>query len=297
MIHMKTPFSTLALAVAVSFITTPGQSGPSESGSAARIIQTKGPVEVAGSPASAGGTAKNGQKITTGKDGYLLLGLAPGQYVFASEEATLTVKELAATATGKRESVVLLEKGYVLSAVHPPKDGTTAHTITTHNSGQLKAKGTAWSTSVTQSDLVAVSYAGAVVYNYPGIGDVVLPPGSIGTLTGVPQNPVFTVVDLVHGRVYIYRPGQPVEEQLADASDLSLAARLFERGIPAFRGTASSNEALALAQLITVINGVLAQSNVAPIAAGGSELFPLAGTSGSGTSELSGVASPESPNP
>lgn len=295
MIHMKTPFSAIALALALSFIATSGQSGPSESGNAARILQTKGPVNVAGSPASAGGTAKIGQKIHTGKDGYLLLGLAPGQYVFAGEEATLTVKELAATPTGKRESAVLLEEGYIFSAVHPPKDGTTAHTISTPNSGHLKAKGTAWSTSVTQNDVVAVSYSGAVVYNYPGIGDVVLPPGSIGTLTGAPQNPVFTVVDLVHGRVYIHRPGQPVEEQLADASDLSVAARLFERGIPAFLGTATGNEALALAQLITVINGVLAQNNVAPIATGNSALFPLAGTSG--TTGLSGVASPESPNP
>ena len=288
---MKTSFPAFFF-IALAMIATPARAG--ESGEAARILQTRGTVTVGGIPAAPNGIAETGKPIVTGHDGSVLLGLAAGQYAYAGKDTTATVAELNSSPTGaERVSVVRLDHGTLHSHILPPKSGTTAHKVVTPF-GELKAKGTAWSTAVGDG-LVVVSYSGTVVYTFPGIGDVNLTPGCVATLTGAPADPVLTVVDLVTGRVYIYRPGQPVEEKLADASDLAGAAKIFEDGVLAFLGTATDSEQLALGLLISQINQLLVQNHVVAIGVGRAGLWPAALTNE--LSKLSGVASPERPNP
>lgn len=267
----------------------------------AKILRTKGAVQVDGKIVHQGGTIKPGPSITTGEGSAALLGLAPGQTLFVNKDTTLSITELKFSGSD-RSSVVQLVKGAVQSNAQQPKDGTTSQKIVTP-CGDLKAGAAAWRTSLGEGPMkegspphgLGVSvYSGNVTYSHPRIGEVILKPGQVATMNCDPNNPLLTVVDLTTGRVYIYGPGGQVTERLADARELAAAALSFQEGIGAFLATSTDDAQLALGQLIAQINAVLGRNNVPPITTGHGPLFPNLGAPG--LDHLSDVASPESAN-
>ena len=270
----------------------------------AQVLQCKGKVDIqlaanaAGEckMAECGKTVQCGQTIICKADCMALLTLTAGQYLIVNMATKASVTELTYSPSGPhRSTAVKLEKGALFSQVRQPRQGTTAHKVSTPF-GELSARGTAWSTQVGDA-LSAAVYGGVVVYNYPGIVDIDLPAGAVATLTGAPGNPVLKVVNLVTGRITIYRPGQQREDRLLDARELAAGARSFEAGISSFNSTATDAAQVSFGQLSTRINQTLASNGVAPIANGGGALFPRVLTAA--TTQLADTASPESatPNP
>lgn len=284
---MKTLIASLITAVSISAATPICIAAP-----LAKVISSTGSVTVDGKPISKGNTIPAGKKIVTDGTGAALIGLASGQYCFISNDTSAVISELKMGSSGERVSTVKVEKGSVSSDIHAPKSGTSQHSIVTPLFGELKANGTAWATNV-GSTLVAVCYAGTVTYTYPGLGSFNLTPGSVATLSGAPNAPVLTIIDLISGRVYIYKSGNAVEERLATASELASAAASFERGIPAYIATATESDQLALGKLIVQVNELLARNNVVAVGAGKSSALPPA--LARVLTQLSGLASPESP--
>jgi hypothetical protein len=257
----------------------------------ARVISATGNVIVDGKPVAKGDTIAAGKKIVTDGTGAALIGLASGQYCFISKDTSAVISELKMGSAGERISTVNVEKGSVNSDIHKPKSGSNQHSIVTPF-GELKAKGTAWGTSV-GSTLVAVSYSGTVTYSYSGLGSFNLTPGSVATLSGAPSAPELKVVDLVSGKVYTYSPGSAPEERTATVSELKAAAASFEDGISAFLATASESDQLALGELIIEINQTLGRNGIIALGAGKSSVLPPSLVRV--LTQLSSLASPESP--
>ena len=287
---MKSSFSAIAVLVLLLIVQTQNtQAAPSP---LAKVIRVTGEVLISGKAAIESTTIKTGEPIVTGIDGAVLIGLASGQHCFLGNSTEAVIEELSMDSKGTRSSIVKVTKGTANSDIHPPKTGSNSHTITTPL-GKLKALGTAWSTTV-GSNLVVVSYSGTVAYEFPGLGTFNLSPGAVATLSGAPSAPVLTIVDLITGRVYIHRPGATPEDRLASPRELASAAASFELGINAYLATATEAGQIALGQLIASVNQLLANNGVPAIGAGRSSLWPAAVTQG--LSQLSGIASPDTPS-
>jgi hypothetical protein len=261
---------------------------------AAKVIQVKGVVQVDGKNLSAGTPLNPGQTITTGPDGSTLLALAAGQFLYVGRDSKAKITELKYGASGTdRSSVVTLESGYICSTLQPPVTGTTSHQVKT-KLGTLSAHGTGWTTK-SGDNVTVVPYSGTVIHNFPGIGDVALTPGMVATASTGPSGPTLRIVNILTGRVILYTPGQPPAELLADSKELAVAAKIFEDGVFAFAGTATEADLLALSKLIIEINALLARNQLVGIGNAMGDLWPK--TLLKGITQLSGFASPETPNP